>query len=189
MNIYIDFDGTLFDTDLFFDDFLLLCQKYGISKEKVKKEKTHMKGLFSLEKLVKLLIEKYDLKDDFSAEVEKLYNPSYLYKDSISFLEKYYKKYNIIILTKGDYNYQTRKIDCCNFKKYFKKIIITKDKSLEKIDYQNSVFIDNNPFDLYKYKLNGASKLIRIKHQDDHYSKIVTKDFKEYLSLTDIDVL
>ena len=104
-------------------------------------------------------------------------------------MDKYKLKYNIYLLTFGDYNYQLKKIKSCKIENYFKKIIITQDKTKENIDYKNSIFIDNNPYDLNKLRLNGATKLIRIKHLDDPYSKIKTNDISEYFALNDIDVL
>ena len=186
MNIYIDFDGTLFDTNRFYNDFLLLCEKYNVNKKDIIKPK----GLFNLDNLALQLKIKYNLNNSFIKETNKLYNPSYLYKDSISFLKKYYKKYNLNILTFGDYEYQLKKINCCKFKKYFKRIIITEDKTKEDIDYKNSIFIDNSPKDLKKLMSVGATNLIRIKHDDDPYSKESSlSDINEYFALNDIDML
>ena len=188
MNIYIDFDGTLFNTNLFYKDFLKLCSLYNVSEKDV----IDIKGneLFNLERISKSIKDKYNLDNTFIDKVNSLYDAKYLYDDVIPFLEKYYLNNNLYIFTYGDKEYQINKINCCNITKYFKGIIITIDKSKEDVDYQNGLFIDNSPLEISRISSAGASNIIRIKREDDPYSKMDSNvTVKEFFDLSSIDVL
>lgn len=190
MNIYIDFDETLFDTSRFYNDFINLCKSYNINESKVYNLRNKCNTLFSLDKLALDIKNKYNLDASFIDEVNKLYSSKYLYDDVIPFLKKYYKENNLYILSYGENNYQLKKINCCNFTKYFKNIIITTNKGKENIDYENSLFIDNNPKEIENLSKASATKIIRIKRKDDsHFSLICLVPVKEYFALTDIDML
>ncbi len=190
MNIYIDFDGTLYDTSKFFNDFIELCNKYKVTAEDVYNLRNKNLGLFNLDELALNIKNKYNLKNSFIKSTEKLYNKKYLYKDTVKFLKKYYKNHNLYILSYGETNYQSKKINCCNIKKYFKDIIITQDKSKENIDYKKGIFIDNNPKEIEKIASSGATKIIRIKRYDDrHFSIMCNVKVKEFFALSDIDMI
>ena len=173
--IYIDFDSTIFDTNRFYDDFLKICLKNNLTHDKVKKvkDKFFKHNIdFNLDKLANELYVKYSLKEDFLREIENFYSEKYLYKDAINFLEKLYLKNDFVLLTYGNRNYQAKKINKCNINKYFKDIIITeKNKSNLNIDYVNNIFIDNNPNELLGYYKNGARYLIRVRKENDKYSR------------------
>ena len=186
MKIYIDFDGTLFNTDKFYQDYLTILNKYNISSfeiEKMKKELFKNKR-FNLDILIDYIIGKYNIKN-LKQEVETLYNNSYVFEDVIPFLEKY-KNYNLILLTLGDIDYQNRKIDGSMLSKYFKDIIITDvDKSQLDIDYKDNLFIDNNPKELIRFQ-NKGGKIIRIRRIDDKYSVIDLDNVLEYKNFFDL---
>ena len=136
MNIYIDFDHTLFNTTLFINDIM--------------QNKNQQLTFLELKKLVKK---------------QNLNLKNYLYPDVIPFLEKYQDK-NLILLTHGDYDYQLFKIRESKIVKYFKEIKITDNyKGLLKLDYQNSIFIDDNPKEIESLLKNPIKplKIIRIK--------------------------
>ena len=190
MKIYIDFDGTMFDTSKFYKDFLKICNSYGVSDEDVYNIRNQSTGLFNLDELANSIDQKYNLSKKYLDEVNALYNRKYLYDDVIDFLEKNYQKYDLYILTYGEKNYQQKKIDCCNIRDYFKDVIITSDKGKENIDYQSGWFIDNNPKELETLSRVGASKIIRIKRKGDTYFSIPCNiDLKEYFAFSNIDVL
>ena len=174
--IYIDFDGTLFDTDSFYKDFLNICLSYGIEKEEVELAKTELfteNNLFNMDIIVDYLIKKYNLSSKFNLDVYNLFSAKYVYDDVIQFLEKLKDKYELIILTYGEYHYQTTKINASNLKSYFTDIIITdKNKStLNNVDYNNSIFIDNNPKEVKRFIEVNSKKVIRIRRESDKYSK------------------
>ena len=67
--------------------------------------------------------------------------------------------------------------------KYFDDIIIT-DKSklnLENVDYENGVFIENNPYQIDDLYNANSKNVIRIRRNGDKYFYIDTKNsIKEY---------
>ena len=190
MKIYIDFDGTMFDTNRFYHDFLKICNQYGITDGEVNSLQTQLGGLFNLDEFAKKIGNDYKLDAEFLKQVESLYDKKYLYSDVIDFLEKYYQKNDLYILSYGEPNYQTKKINCCHIDKYFKEIIITENKGTEKIDYQNSYFIDNNPKEIKILSDAGATNIIRIKREGDSYFSVPCEiPVREYFAMIDIDML
>lgn len=188
MKIYLDFDGTLFNTDKFYQDYLKLLQEYNIDELTINniRPKLFKSSLFNLDILTNYLVKEYNLDNNILARVNNLYNSSYVFKDVIPFLEKY-NNLEINLLTYGDYNYQLKKIEGSNLKKYFKNIIITdKDKSKLNLDYQTNLFIDNNPSEIKKF-LEVSNQVIRIRREEDKYSKLDSNS-REYKSLLDVNL-
>ena len=197
IKIYIDFDGTLFDTTKLYKQFLNVFHKYNIEKEYIEK---YLNEAYEKDKnfdtLSKKIIKDNNLDSKILDELNKIYSEDLVFKDTIPFLEKYSKKYNLILLTLGTKNYQQKKINASNISKYFKEIIITNtDKSKLNIDYSNGIFIDNNPKELEKFYNSKATHLIRIKRNTDKYSKLNINinnipefiDFEELLKSNYID--
>ena len=96
--------------------------------------------------------------------------------------------YELILLTYGDFDYQNEKVNKSGIKDYFDKIIITsKHKALLNLDYEHSVFIDDNKVQLEGLLKTGA-KVIRIKRSGNkHYldeikGVIEFNDFKELIN-------
>lgn len=172
MKIYIDFDGTIFNNNKLYLNFINIFKKYNINKEYINNiiNKTNNKNLDTL--AIKIINDN-NLDKSIINEINNLYSNNLIYQDVIPFLEKYSQKYELILLTLGTNNYQLKKINSSNISKYFKEIIITnKDKSNLNINYQNGIFIDNNPYELKKFYNSKAKYLIRIKRNTDKYSKI-----------------
>ena len=186
MKIYIDFDGTLFNTDMFYQDYLTVLNKYNISSLEIDEMKKELfaNRRFNLDILTNYIISKYNIKK-LKQEVESLYNNSYVFEDVIPFLEKY-KNYNLILLTLGDVDYQNRKINGSRLSKYFQDIIITDvDKSQLGINYKDNLFIDNSPKELIKFQ-NRSGKVIRIRRIEDKYSVIDLDNVLEYKSFFEL---
>ena len=189
MKIYIDFDGTLYNNTKHYKKIINIFKKYNIKEEYIN-NLTKIKHYKNMDKLAKDIITNNNLDKSIIKEINNIYNKNLTYKDIIPFLEFYQNKHDLILLTLGTKNYQLKKIKSSNISKYFKEIIITnKDKSKLNIDYQNSIFIDNNPFELKRFYKSKAKYLIRIKRKEDKYSKINLdienipefKNFKELL--------
>ena len=177
MRIYIDFDGTLFDTDKYENDFIKIYNKYGINKNifnKVSKRLFNNINLFDIEIITNYFIKNYNIDSKISKEIESLYNKDYIYKDVIPCLRKIKKLgYSLSILTYGNKSFQSKKIDSSNISIYFDEIIITdSSKSKLNIDYKNSVFVDNNPKDIIDLYNINPKKIIRIKRSTDKYIAI-----------------
>lgn len=194
MKIYIDFDGTLFNTDKYTSDFMHIFNEYGIDSvtfDEVKKELFNNVHLFNLDVIIDYLIKRHKIDINFKNRIYKLLDTSYLYPDvvnSLIFLIDY--GYDLCLLTFGDKDFQNKKINSSNISKYFKEIIITdEDKSELNIDYKNSIFIDNNPVEIERYCSSMAKIVIRIRRDNDRYSKyecnrinvIECKDFNEVI--------
>jgi len=191
IKIYIDFDGTLFDADAFYKDFLMICKENGISFENIKsyeKEIFNEDNLFNLKKLLYYMMEKLPLNDLFFDKVISMFSDKYIYDDVLEPLIKLNNSYELILLTFGDYEYQNDKIKATGLDKYFSKIIFTqKNKSqLDEVDYKNGIFIDNNPKELIRFFKRCGKKVIRIRRNTDKYSKGETniKEIAEYKNFT-----
>lgn len=197
IKIYIDFDGTIFNSTKHYNNFINIFNKYNINKEYIENimKKTY-KEEKNLDKIASKIIKENNLDISILDELNNLYSEKLVFKDAITFLEKYYKKYDLILLTLGIKEYQEKKIKASKISKYFKEIIITNDdKSKLDINYKDNLFIDNNPYELKKFSNSKAIHLIRIKRDIDKYSKINLdinnvieyKDFKELLNSNYID--
>lgn len=190
MKIYIDFDGTLFNSTKLYKEFIKTFQKYNIKKENIE---NYFNKIYIKEKnydtIAKKIIKENNINQSIYQELNNIYSNKLIFKDTIPFLKKYSKKYELILLTLGTNTYQKKKINSTNISKYFKEIIITsKDKSKLDIDYQNGIFIDNNPFELKKFHNSKAKYLIRIKRRTDKYSKfnLDLKNIPEFTSFNDL---
>ncbi len=189
--IYIDFDGTLYDSNKLINNFLNICNKYGISKtqvQEVKKDLFTKENLFNLDILAETLYIKMKLPEEMLTEVEELYSATYLYKDVIEALDKIRltKKYEVIILTYGNIAYQKKKIESSNLNEYLQDVIITESSktNIKEADYKNGIFIDNNPYQIEKFIKAKARKVIRIRRESDKYSIIDIKaPISEYSNL------
>lgn len=185
MNIYIDFDGTIFDINKLNKDFINLFKN--IDKDYISYLITKHKNY---DIVANILIKEFNLNTNIINEVNNLYQNNYTYPDAITFLEKYYKKYNLILLTYAkSLDYQKKKIKSAKINKYFKDIIITTiDKSKLNINYINNIFIDNNPKELKKLIDINAKYIIRINHKNDHYNEIkldvkTIPEYKDFIEL------
>ena len=192
MKYYIDFDNTLFDTESFYNDLLQVVNEYGINHKKINdyynQKLSH--SLFNPINIINKLIEKHKLKYEIKQELDLFFQDlsKYLYNDTIDFLEYLIKNnYEINLLTYGDFDYQQEKINKSKIKDYFNKIIITnKHKALLDLDYENSIFIDDNKIQL-EGLIKKKCKVIRIrrkgnKHYDDEVNDVLEyRNFSEYM--------
>lgn len=190
--IYIDFDGTLFDTDKLYERFSKLCNKYGVSTEEVeqaRKQAVEESGIYSLEKIMNTLQKKFTFNEKFKNSFNTLFSNEFVYDDVLYALEKLVKDYELILLTYSDI-YQWHKIEASGLQKYFSNIIVTDKKKhlLDIIDYKNSIFIDNRVEDLENFYNVGARKIYRIRRDSDKYSNtnLNIKEIKEYISFLDL---
>lgn len=171
------------------EKYINIFTKYNIDKLYIEKLIDKIKN-YNL--ITKRLINEFNLTNDILIEIDNIYTNDILFKDVIPFLEKYYKKYDLILLTfANDIKYQQKKIDSSNISKYFKDIIITtKSKSsLNNVDYINSIFIDNNPLELKKFYDSKANHIIRMKRETDKYSKLNLDidNIPEFINFEELD--
>ena len=194
MKIYVDFDRTLFDCDKFLGDLYALVNKYGITKEMFKEcQNQCKKNGFNPYTILSLVKEKYQFDDKLYNEIDNLMNSTsnYLYPDTISFLNYLNSlNYEVIILTKGNIDYQKMKIENAKLDNYYSNLIVTmKHKGDLNIDYGKSIFVDDNPTEILSI-LNMKPKLIiRVQRDDSLYSDIlIDKDVLSYKNLKEIEI-
>lgn len=197
--IYFDFDGTLYDSDKLMRKFTDICKKFKILEEDIdtiEQELFTENKLFNLDELANYLSEKYILPPDFLKELENLYSEKNIYPDVYLALNKIKQsqKYDMVILTYGNIKYQQKKIHNCDILEYIKEVIITEKKKsdINNIDYENSIFIDNNP-DQIKALKDKTDNVIRIRRKTDKYSKhdteISIKEYQDLITLVEKELL
>ena len=190
--VYIDFDGTLFDTDKLYENFSKLCNKYGVPNEDIEQARMQVMddyGLYSLEKILIVLEKKFNFNENFNKNFESLFSNEFVYNDVLVALDQLVKNHELILLTYSDM-YQWHKIEASGLKKYFTNIIVTDKKKhlLDTIDYKNSIFIDNRVEDLENFYKVGAKEVYRIRRKSDKYSNISLniKEIKEHINFLDL---
>ena len=200
---YIDFDSTLYDTDRIrnFDrEIALSLTKYvGLSfEDSVKKvQQTHKikKKVFDI---CDALEEEYQVNkgllresvEQFLAEGKK-----FIFNDAIDFLKRLVSKgheINILTFTDKEFDYQMLKLKGSGVLQFVDNVIIcSKDKGKLGLDYENAIFIDDNPSALKSLYLAGVSekRLIRMRRAGAGYSSIEIDDFPvtEVKSFDEID--
>lgn len=190
---YIDFDSTLFDSNKYLHELYEICEKYGTNREKldeiIDSIFKHHKDFF-IDDLLNYLLEEKKVNKKIKEDFIKLENTSFLYNDSLNFLKAIKEKYTPILLTCGNISHQEKKINACNIAQYFSNIIITpgNKSKVSKVDYKNSIFLDNNPKEIESFLNVGAKKVIRIRRDTDKYSKIDLNisNVEEYTSLYEV---
>ena len=192
MKIYVDFDRTLFDCDRFLEDLYSLINQYNIPKSIFKECQNQCKRKgFNPHIILNLVKEKYEFDDNLFYEINNLIRNTseYLYDDAISFLEYLKSKnFEIIILTKGNSDYQREKIFNAHIDSYYNKLMVTmKHKGRLDIDYNNSVFIDDNPIEIQSIMDKKPKMIIRINRINSKYSDVsLDIKIKEVKSLKEI---
>lgn len=179
MNIYIDFDDTLSNTVKFKQDLDFLVKKYNIKEDlnslDAKENNKDYCYFKIIKKLTKLGVNVYQ---------------NYLYNDSIDFLKALKaKKYVINILTRGPKVLQTNKIKASGILEYVDNIIIvnlSKRKAYLPLDFQNSIFIDDNPRELKSLLRKKPYKVIRIERKGNPYNEVVIEGIESYNKLKDV---
>lgn len=180
MNIFIDFDRTLYDTDSFLSDLQKVCFVYGIDKELFLDEVNKIyKGLFNCYKLLDNIYLRKEFNKELYNEFRKVLSngSKYIFNDVISSLKILKKNnYKIILITYGDESFQKEKIIGSNILEYTDDLIISQERKYKlDLDYKNSIFLDDNPIEL-KGLLNNKAKVIRINRKDTKYSNISMDD-------------
>ena len=187
MKYYIDFDNTLFNTSLFFDDLINILKRNNVDITKLNYNDKDLLGKIFNKTIDVSCICNNNIK--VTAELEELTKniPNYLYEDSLHFL-KYLqvKNYQTVLLTYGNKNYQEYKVLNSNIKDYFQDIIITDiPKYKLDLDFNNMVFIDDNVDDLLMFKKKG-SKVIRIRRPNNKRSIIDLPNILEFSNFDDL---
>ena len=88
MKIYIDFDGTLFDSTKHYQEYINIFKKHNIDIESYFNKEYQKEKNFDI--LSKKLIKEYNLNPSIYDELDKIYTEELIFKDVIPFLEENY---------------------------------------------------------------------------------------------------
>lgn len=205
MNYYIDFDNTLYETAK-----LTSLMLGSISKRISEKTGKDANVLFEEAKanfnstldniftFAESMSKKYQADSEFVVSgVNSVIDngQDLVFDDAKRFLERLKKSgdkaFILTYLPKTNQEYQMRKIMGSGLGKYFDGIMMTTEyKFLLDINYQNGVFIDDDPRDLNGLANKNPIKVIRMRKQNNKRSKIDMNNPKveEYTSFDDIQI-
>ena len=204
MNYYIDFDSTIYNTRSLVTRMInslvdTIYSKKNLDKQSLLQE---IQSLFNngnkhIYEVAKELSNTYNVESNLL--ITNLNNvisngSDLVFEDSIPFLLRLKNQNNNIFLltySNKDIEYQTLKILGSGLCKYFDAVYITSKPKYElDIDYSNGIFIDDNPEDLQGLYLKNAKRIIRIRREQNSYSKqdISNIDIEEYNNLEKIDI-
>ncbi len=204
MNYFIDFDNTLYETsklvELIFQKIsIIISEKNKINNEIILKDlKDNYNSSMNIFNFATNIANKYKVDGEvLIREIKKIIDngENLVFDDVEEFLKKLKeKRHNIYLLTyitQVNMEYQMEKITGSGLAKYFDNIIIASNNKYElDINYKDGIFIDDNPKDiegLYKQK---PIKVIRIRRENNKYSKIDINndDIEEYKLFKDIKI-
>ena len=204
MNIFIDFDHTLYNTKLLTKDMLNALAIY-ISKvsnenfesvlETLKnKFKRGNNNIYDIYELIKYFstIFNYDYKEATNIVNNVINNGTqYLFEDSIPFLKGLKKKnHKVYILSynENEVYFQAVKIAGSGLLKYVDGVFPTTTLKGEiPLDFSKCIFIDDKPKDLISIYNNHPFKVFRIRRKNDTYSEIETNlPIPEFTSLEEL---
>lgn len=205
MNYYIDFDNTLYETAkltvLMLDEIVNSISK-ATGKEKsdidfIKSEFNSTKdNIFSFaeEMSKKFNVNSEKVLEDIKYIIRN--SEDITFKDAKRFVKKLKENgHRTTILTyipsPNNAEYQMEKIKGSGIEKYFDDIIITSEyKFTLDLDYENSIFIDDDPRDLNGLYAKKPIKVIRIRKKNNKRSviDIENKDIEEYEFFDEIEI-
>lgn len=150
IKLFIDFDGTLFDTACFKEKIFKVFLDLGFNLEEI--EKSYYDEcrdyLYNPKGQAKRLIKIREFDLEFATTQlhnAELYSSQCVYADSREFLEQIDReKYEVVLLTLGNIGFQKAKYDNSGLGKYFDDALFTKDQKwdfLENIITRDEKFI------------------------------------------------
>lgn len=200
MNYYIDFDNTLYNTPLLKEKMLKSIANFAKLQKglEIFDECNFMFNdnyIYDIYQLALYISNKYDLSlEQILANLNTIIldGSNFVFEDSIPFLEKLHnEKHNIFLLShsNGDLKYQTAKILGSGLTNYFDTLYITSKPKYElDINYENGIFIDDNPADLLGLYSRSAKKVIRLRRKQNKYSvqNLENCNITEYCDFTEL---
>ena len=184
MNIFIDFDHTLYNTPLLTKDMLAALAIYisKVSNENFEPALETLKNnIYDIYELIKYFskIFNYDYKEATNIVNNVINNGTqYLFEDSIPFLKGLKKKnHKVYILSynENEVYFQAVKIAGSGLLKYVDGVFPTTTLKGEiPLDFSKCIFIDDKPKDLISIYNNHPFKIFRIRRKNDTYSEIET---------------
>ena len=189
MIYYVDFDRTIFNTKSFLEDLYAILSEYHIPKEEFIKKSSELEN-FNCYKVLNLLKDDYPFSSNLFLDIDRLIDQSrvYLYYDALVFLSNIKKANNkIVLLTKGDFEFQSDKIDNSGIRYLFDQVIITNEsKGSLDIDY-HGIFIDDKIQELESILKRNPFKVYLI-DRENHYQSLDNKKITLIHSLKEIEI-
>ena len=202
MNYFIDFDHTLYNTNLITETLLINLADF-ISKNSNKsydnildnlKSKFRRGQIYDIYELTAYFSKKYNFNESKAINIvnKTLINgKQYLFEDSIPFLKFLKSTGNKIYICSYNENkiyYQALKITGSGLLNYVDGIFPTTIKKAGlPIDFEHSIFIDDKPKDLIYIYNKKPFKIYRIRRPGDKYSGIETNlPIPEFSSLNEL---
>jgi len=183
MKLIFDFDHTLFSAKKLYFALKEAFLKLGVEENLFQETFEKSKGVgrdYKPEKQFKLIhktrpeIKIGKLKKSFEKILKAA--PKFLYNDVLGFLKKWSKEADFILLSYGEEKFQKLKIENSGIKKYFKRVIITRDidksKPFKKLFSENKkiIFVEDNPQALSKTKTSFSQIItVRINRGEGKY--------------------
>ena len=197
MNYYIDFDHTLFDSQILTQRMLQAIVK--TSKLDILDECKSMfnrENIYNIYELVKYFSKKYHLdeaKIQTAVNYEINNSQDLVFPDGINFIKNLKEKgHKVYLLSYYEYKlqYQIAKIVGSHLSDLLDGIFVTKDLKYNlDINYQNGIFIDDKPSDLIGLYSKNPQKVIRIRRKNHKYSdKDINIDIEEYENFNEINI-
>ncbi len=205
MNIYVDFDNTVYDTKRLINSMIEGVAE-GISEnknipldevlEKIKNEYNPSKD--SIYAYCEVLSEFYDMDKEIlykKVDFELDHGKERVYPDTWQFFNMLKDKgHTIILLTfipKQNQIFQMKKLIGSGLAKYYNIIIMTANQKYEiDIDYHNGIFFDDEPITVQKLYENNPLKVYRLRRNNAKYSHIdmENKEIEEIENFNEVNL-
>jgi len=198
--LFIDFDGTLFDTRHLKTDLFNTFGSMGFTEDQI--ELTYKKAcedyIYSPIEQLQLLqnFKKCDIQEVIE-KIESLYKkvPDYLFKDTVDFLMNLNReKYEVSLLTLGDEEFQKKKVKSSGIEEYFDNIYYCRNQKWiflkELVDLDEKFFIIDDRGDaMYEIskefknsipiEINRSKEVLDIMEKPSPYDGLSIKNFEE----------
>jgi len=166
--IIFDFDDTLFNTKKLKEDIFSELVSHGIDRIIIKKTYKECRDNYCISKHIEILKRNnLHVPNSFLSWFSSFNLKNYLFPTTIRNLEKLSKNNYLVLLTKGDLEFQDIKIKGSKISKYFKEIHITqknKEEFLKNKRYSYPVYFINDK-ELENKKIKKAFPKIIIKQK------------------------
>ena len=185
LKIIFDFDHVLFSGEKLIHKIQKEFEKEGIKKDLFWETYEESKGGGRDYKpyiQIEILSKKFKFKkENLLSRFKKILKnaKTFLYSDTVPFLEKWQKKAELYLVSYGEEKFQGEKIENTDIKKYFKKVVITDE--IEKVSPlreiiqgdEKAIFLEDNPLALKLTKKNFENLItIRVKRGEGRYKNL-----------------
>lgn len=196
MKIFIDFDDVIFNAKRFKEDLIHVFQRNGITRSEFENsyytysKKAQEEGkYYNPKQQIRVLKRRFQI-DQYKLErdLDKFFSDlrSYVFPDVYLFLEAFPKK-DCFLLTYGHIRFQKIKINGCGVRKYFRRLLISKDNKIniireisEKYHFpseESIILIDDRPEQLERTEETKKSVVtFHMCRSQGRYSNLICLD-------------